>query len=324
MARPLKYRENEIVNDIFRFVGPGAPRRGLFSCLLCNDPAPVQIRYGNETRFKSCGRKGCRAAIVKPRRIDYVDRVFNCLRLIRFVGKGQGLYAAWCVCGRGEPGTEELVVRISDVIAEKLKTCSGDACTASLRADKNWCGDVSAAAKRWHAANGRPDYFIDIGKELAPGVKDHNPETYTHYDAEGYEVQTKGQRILVHGRPVRTSMEPSTMRNWSYQLDPESPVEAPLYIKDGSRWACLGMRHLPDGRGNRCFMPWCTYIGPAVAAPQVQKAANTDRDGYALGYIIFEGGRVYRRSVAATLKASGQSTRDCLIVPDETKADNEE
>jgi hypothetical protein len=317
MARPLRYEENELVNDVFRFVGPGAPRHGLFLCLLCQNPAPVQLQYSNASRMKSCGRPGCQKAPIKPRRIDYAGQVFDCIRITKFIGKGRSLYEALCVCGNTK------VVRMHDVIAGKVKTCGDDACTASLRADKEWRGDVCAAAKKWHAADGRPDYFIDTGKELAPGVKYYNPETFCHYDAEGYEVGIKGQRILVQDLPVRTRMDTTKMRNWNYQLDPASPADAPAYIKNGSRWAFMGMTNLTDDMGRTSYAPWCIYIGSAAAA-QEEKAANTDRDGYALGYIIFEGSRVYRRSVAATLKASGQSTRDCLIVPDETQADNEE
>jgi hypothetical protein len=151
MPKPLRYKENDIVNDIFRFVEPGPPDFGRFVCLLCNNPAVISVQYSNIRRMKSCGRKGCRTAPVKPRRIDYVGQVFNCLRVLKFIGKGQGLYEMQGVCG------EVKVLRIRDVIAEKQKTCGDDVCTASLRADKDWRGDVCAAAKAWHAAKGDPD-----------------------------------------------------------------------------------------------------------------------------------------------------------------------
>jgi hypothetical protein len=277
MARTSKIEDGHIYPNGMIDRGPGpVARHRLAECPTCH---AVEQRWTSNLVRNSANCSSCRKFSTGRPVENHIGEVINCLRCAKHIGTKDGktgVHEWLCVCG----GTVELQYR--DVKSGKQKTCGDKDCTASLRADKDWLGDLCPAAKKWHALRGRPDYFIDTGKELAPGVKYHNPETFGSYDAAGYEVRIKGQRILVNGLPVRTKMESSKMRDWHYQLDPASPTEAPVYVKDGSRWAFMGMRHMRDDRNNGAFMPWCIEIGRvAVAAPpQGEKAANTDRDGY--------------------------------------------
>jgi hypothetical protein len=273
MARTSKIQEGHVYPNGMIDRGPGpVARHRLAECPQCGT---VHQRQTSNLLRNSANCPSCREfSPGRPVKCCAVGAVHNCLRAVKYVGAKDGktgVYEWVCVCG----GLVELQAR--DVSSGKQKTCGDSSCTASLRQDPEWRGDVCAAAKKWHAANGRPDYFIDIGKELAPGVKYHNPETLGSYDAEGYEVRIKGQRILFHDQPVRTKMERAKMENWRYQLDPDSPAEAPLYLKDGSRWAFMGMRHIRDDRGSVSFMPWCISVGrvaPSAPAPSPAVGAS--------------------------------------------------